>query len=152
MFASTHAVFGAVLGNLATSNTKAFTSGLASHFVLDAIPHWGGVKSHKTFLKIAVIDGIAVLGITYYLYRTTPSEEKSRTLLGLIGAVFPDLNKPSILFFKHNPFPEPIQKFHSGIQTEAPSYAAVDAIFFLASGIALYYILRQNNENITQQV
>ena len=144
MLASTHALVGAVIGISSKNNTQAVTYGVASHFILDSIPHWGGVGSYETFLKVAVPDGLTVLALTALVYKKTPSHIRNRTLLGLVGAVFPDLDKPSVLFFKRNPFPKKIQKFHESIQTEKPILVVVDTTFFIISGVLLYSILKKN--------
>ena len=41
MLLTNHVLSGALIGALARRPLPAFAAGVASHFVLDAVPHWG---------------------------------------------------------------------------------------------------------------
>src|ERR1039457_4066186 len=53
-----HVLSGALIGALARRPLPAFAAGVASHFVLDAMPHWGQWGSQRRFLRVAVPDGL----------------------------------------------------------------------------------------------
>jgi hypothetical protein len=53
-----HVLSGALIGALARRPAAAFAAGVASHFVLDAVPHWGCWGSYRRFLQAAVPDGL----------------------------------------------------------------------------------------------
>ena len=53
MFITNHVLSGAVTGAVVRRPLPAFLAGVASHFVLDAFPHWGKVE-HECFLRAAV--------------------------------------------------------------------------------------------------
>ena len=50
MLLTNHVLSGAVIGALARRPVPAFAAGVASHFVLDAIPHWGDWESKRHFV------------------------------------------------------------------------------------------------------
>ena len=59
-----HVLSGALIGALARRPAPAFAAGVASHFVLDALPHWGDWGSIRRFLQVAVPDGLIGLAAT----------------------------------------------------------------------------------------
>ena len=118
MLITNHVLAGAVIGALSTSNRSAFTSGLVSHFALDAAPHWG-TPDHDRFLTVAVIDGLIGATVMGAIALLAPKEKRSRVRAGMVGAVLPDMDKPSKQFFGTSPFPKPIDAFHARIQIES---------------------------------
>lgn len=52
-----HVLVGAAIGAVARRPVVAFTAGVVSHFVLDAVPHWGSGGNCEYFMRIAVRDG-----------------------------------------------------------------------------------------------
>ena len=61
-----HVLSGALIGAVVRRPVPAFAAGVASHFVLDAVPHWGDWGSIRRFLQVAVPDGLiglAAMGI-----------------------------------------------------------------------------------------
>ena len=58
MLLTNHVLSGALIGALARRPAAAFAAGVASHFVLDALPHWGNWGSIRRFLRAAVPDGL----------------------------------------------------------------------------------------------
>jgi hypothetical protein len=115
---TTHVLSGAVLGALAPDLGSALTRGFASHFVLDAVPHWGGEPGKM--LRVAVPDGLVGLAaIAAVGVAATPSRRPA-VLTGVFGACLPDIDKPSELFFGRSPFPWWFDRFHSMIQHERP--------------------------------
>ena len=58
----------------------------------------------------------------------------------MAGAALPDLDKPSIVFFGRSPWPPAVDRFHMGIQDEAPhrwKYELAAAAVFFAAAVAL---------------
>jgi hypothetical protein len=127
MILCTHAVVGAALASFVPSHpAAAFAIGFASHFVLDAIPHWDySIKSRSinpmigapivfdsALLQDAVTIGFdGLVGIIVALFLFGSSASQWAILLGAIGAMLPDP-----LQFVHARLPrEPLrtlQRFH----------------------------------------
>src|SRR5215469_13238989 len=111
----------------------AFALGVASHFVLDAVPHWGDWDNEGHFLHVAVRDGLAGLGVMGALAAVAPPEARLSVVAGMAGAALPDLDKPAVMYLGRSPFPRAVDKFHSAIQREARSRWWVE----VAAGAAL---------------
>jgi hypothetical protein len=105
---------------------------VASHFVLDAVPHWGKWGSRRRFLRVAVADGLVSLAVAGAFAAASPSARRPAVLAAMAGAVLPDLDKPSRLWFGRAPFPAPVNRFHSRIQREAWHRGYVEV---LAAGV-----------------
>jgi hypothetical protein len=136
-----HVLSGALIGALTRRPLPAFAAGVASHFVLDAIPHWGQWGSQRRFLRVAVPDGLVSLAVMGAFAAAAPTGGRLAVLAGMSGAALPDLDKPTTLWFGWSPFPGPVNRFHSRIQREAPrrahQEAAVAAAFAVAALVAL---------------
>ena len=115
-----HVLSGALIGAAVRKPLPAFVVGVASHFVLDAVPHWGDWGDRQRFLRIAVADGLAGLAAIGIVAAATPPERRMAILAGMAGAAVPDLDKPAVLWFGRSPWPGAVNRFHSGIQNEAP--------------------------------
>ena len=63
MLLTNHVLSGALIGALARRPLPAFAAGVASHFALDAVPHWGHWGSRRRFLRAAVPDGLISLAV-----------------------------------------------------------------------------------------
>lgn len=137
MLVTNHVLSGAVVGALAGSPLAALPLGVASHFVLDCVPHWGKWDSHGTFLRVAVADGLVGLAAMAALAAAAPPARRVAVVAGMVGAALPDLNKPSRLFFGRSPFPRRVDSFHGRIQDEAPhrfySHEVTGAVVFAAA-------------------
>jgi hypothetical protein len=114
-----HVVSGALIGALARRPLPAFAVGVASHFVLDAVPHWGKWGSRRRFLRVAVADGLVSLAVAGAFVAASLSERRPAVLAGMAGAALPDLDKPTKLWFGWSPFPRKFDRFHYRIQREA---------------------------------
>jgi hypothetical protein len=148
MLVTNHVMSGAVIGAAVRRPLPAFAFGVASHFVLDAMPHWGEWESDKHFLRVAVVDGLtglAAMGVvTRAVLRTRPvgrGKLAASVVLGMAGAALPDLDKPAHVIFKRKLWPDAVNRFHSRIQDEAPnrfvSHELVAATGFALSAAAL---------------
>jgi len=115
---TTHVLSGAVIGALAPDLPSAMTRGFASHFVLDAIPHWGCEPDEM--LRVAVPDGLIGLVAIAAVGKLAEPSRRVSVLTGVFGACLPDIDKPSYLFFGRSPFPSWFDWFHQVIQHERP--------------------------------
>ena len=119
MLLTNHIVSGALIGALARRPLPAFAAGVASHFVLDAVPHWGDWESPRHFLRAAVPDGLVSLAVMGAVTAASSADRRPAVLAGMAGAALPDADKPARLFFGRSPFPVAVDRFHSRIQREA---------------------------------
>ena len=113
-----HVLAGALIGSVAPGPVSAFAAGVVSHFAMDAVPHWGGA-SIRDVLPIAVADGLIGLTAMTLVARATPRGRRTRVLAGMLGAAFPDTDKPWDLFVGGSPFPRAWDDFHGRIQDES---------------------------------
>ena len=115
---TTHVLSGAVIGAVAPDVPAALSRGFVSHFVLDAIPHWGCEPDEM--LRVAVPDGLLGLVAIAAVGKFTEPSHRLTVLAGVFGACLPDIDKPSELFFGRSPFPWWFDRFHAVIQHERP--------------------------------
>jgi len=97
MLATNHVLSGALIGALARRPMLAFGVGVASHFVLDAVPHWGKWGSHSRFMRVAVPDGLVSLAAMAAFTALAPADRRAAVAAGMTGALLPDINKPATL-------------------------------------------------------
>jgi hypothetical protein len=122
-----HVVAGAVIGAVAPGPTSAFALGIASHVVMDSLPHWGH-DDYDVFIKVAVVDGLVGLTTLAALARAATPDRRAAVVAGMLGACLPDADKPSTLFFGRSPFPVWLDEAHGRIQNEAPERMPYEAI------------------------
>ena len=118
MLVTNHVLSGAVIGAVSPGPVSAFAAGVVSHFALDTVPHWGDVEFDE-MVPIGVRDGLIGLAAMGLVHLSTPPAARLRVLAGMSGAAFPDLDKPSQLFFGRSPFPASWDDFHVRIQRES---------------------------------
>ena len=125
MFVTNHVLSGVVIGRLFERRPiSAFVVGLASHLVLDTVPHWGCAQAteadRQRFLRCAQWDG--VLGLTAACGVVAGVDARSRpaTVAAIAGSVLLDVDKPMLHFLGWNPFPRVVRRFHGRIQRESP--------------------------------
>lgn len=117
MIASTHLAAGALIGTLAYRFlfrlhwllilASAFVFGLASHFLMDMIPHGEGIYSDESnfpFLLILLVELLTVFILIYFLgfYKPLGSLSNISIFVALVGSAFPDLPAMFIRVFKVN--------------------------------------------------
>jgi hypothetical protein len=156
MLLATHALAGAILGTLINNPLIAFLIGIASHFILDAIPHidfpdykkgsdfpykYNKQKiSWPQFNWVAINTLLTILTIAYLLifYEKSPAY-----LWGIFGAILPDILEDfPYLKYKYKtitPFKQ-IHIFHGKIQSIKPPKSWGIFIQYIA-GIILVLIL-----------
>jgi hypothetical protein len=140
MLVTNHVLSGAVIGAVTRRPVPAFALGVISHFVLDAVPHWGKWRGRDHFMRVAVVDGLTGLAAMGAVAAIAPSDTRAAVLAGMAGAALPDLQKPSVVFFGRSPFPRCVDQFHGRIQREAPDRFPQEAavgVVFLAAAVAL---------------
>jgi len=120
MLVTNHVLSGALIGAVVRRPVPAFVVGVASHFVLDAVPHWGNWNDEKRFLRVAVRDGLAGLAAIGAFTAAARPERRLAVVAGMAGAALPDIDKPSCVWFGVSPWPGPVNRFHASIQNEAP--------------------------------
>lgn len=140
MIITNHVLSGAVVGAVAPSPTTAFVAGVASHFVLDAVPHWG---DEATFLRVAVVDGLVGLTTMGVIAARTPRERRRRVVAGMLGACSPDADKPSTLFFGRSPYPGVVDGWHRAIQRESPRRMPQEVAVAVLGALVVRRVLRQ---------
>jgi len=89
---------GVLIGQNVPTPELAFPLGVASHFMLDLIPH-GDSQLYKNYkdgnsvrrsVIYAATDSIAAIGILIYLLETAPYASRATIVAGVIGAIIPD--------------------------------------------------------------
>jgi hypothetical protein len=141
MLLTNHVLSGAVIGAVVRRPVPAFVVGVASHFALDAVPHWGDWKGDtRKFLRVAVPDGLTALAAMAALAAAAPPQRRLAVTAGMLGAALPDADKPAQLWFGRSPWPAVVGRFHGRIQDEAPGRfpfeAAAAAVFAAAALLA----------------
>jgi hypothetical protein len=134
MILSTHAIVGGAIASFMPSHPLLATvAGFASHFAIDAIPHWDyrlqsiavgkGADNRDlrlspavlTDLAVIAVDACAGLALALWLFATPASAWV--IVLGAVAAMLPDP-----LQFVHSVFPrEPLntlQRFHGWIHSK----------------------------------
>lgn len=74
MLITNHVLSGAVVGLIAPGPGTAATGGFASHFLLDAVPHFGVDEEH--LMRIAVPDGLLGLACIGAVLAATPGRQR----------------------------------------------------------------------------
>ena len=141
MLITNHVLSGAVVGALARDVPQAAGLGFASHFALDAVPHFGVDDEH--LLKVAVPDGLLGLAAIAVVARATPRHRLLPVLAGIFGACLPDLDKPGRVFFSRSPFPRWFDRAHAAIQDEAVHRFDIELLGAAAFTAALARLLRR---------
>jgi hypothetical protein len=133
MILSTHAVVGAAIASLMPSHPAlAFVSGIASHFVIDAIPHWDYplrkiLKPSTTAraltlnwrlfggLGLIALDACVGMAVALWLYASPTAT--TAVLLGALGAILPDPLRLAHKLWPREPL-RTLQRFHARIHTK----------------------------------
>ena len=138
MLVTNHVLSGAVISATTRRIVPAFLLGVASHFVLDAVPHWA--PETLTLVQVGVPDGLTGLAVMGAMTAIAPCGRRAAVLAGMAGAALPDLDKPSKVFFGRSPFPRAVDRLHGAIQDEAPhrfKYELAAAVVFCVAAVGL---------------
>ncbi|MFA6416156.1 MAG: hypothetical protein WCW56_01580 [Candidatus Paceibacterota bacterium] len=169
MILSTHSIVGASFaGLLATDPATAFAVGLASHYLLDMVPHWdyqiGGEKTEDDIKKINLnftsptfisdlskitLDFALGLIISYYFLVHMAGFSWLVVLAGIIGGVLPDFLQFLYSKFYNKIYGLPLvwfQKLHDFFHTDHRPYkkrqlAGATKQFVLVAGIIVCVFL-----------
>jgi hypothetical protein len=139
-----HVLSGALIGALVRDPASAFTAGVASHFVVDAVPHWGNWGSTRLFLRVAVPDGLLSLAAIGAFAAVSPPDRRLAVVAAMAGAALPDADKPTNLWWGWSPFPAAVDRFHSRIQREARDRWPVELVAAAVFGSAALITLRRS--------
>jgi hypothetical protein len=142
MLVTNHVLSGALIGYAAPNAPVAFVAGVVSHFAVDAVPHWGENRPLSELLHVAVTDGLLGLAVMGLATVAAPVDSRVPVLAGMAGAAFPDLDKPSTLFFGSSPFPEAWDAFHQRLQREAPHRMPQEVLVGIAGAMAVAAVSR----------
>lgn len=140
MLVTNHVLSGALIGASVRRPVPAFVLGVASHFVLDAVPHWGKWRDRRHFLRVAVPDGLTGLAAMAAFTAAAPRDRRAAVAAGMLGAALPDIDKPTRTWFGFSPWPAAVDHFHARIQDEAPGrfvHEATAGALFAASAALL---------------
>lgn len=151
MLITNHVLCGAVIGAVTRRPAAAFALGVASHFALDVVPHWGDWDSQSHFLRVAVRDGLAGLAVMGAAAAVAPPEARLSVVAGMAGAALPDLDKPAVIYLGHSPFPRAIDRFHSAIQREAGSRWWVEVAAGTAFGVLIMVTVGRLRRRVTAE-
>ncbi len=133
MILSTHAVVGAAIATLLPRDpVLVFAAGLASHFVIDAIPHWdyplrgislgrsrtGPLKLNRALFRdvsLIALDACAGLGLAVLLF----GHSAPLWVVGLAAsaAMLPDPLQVLHRIYPHAPL-KTLQRFHEWMHTD----------------------------------
>jgi len=130
---ATHAVVGAAIASLIPDHPLgAFLAGVASHFAIDAIPHWdyplrsmfrgadrGAALPRDRGLVIdfglIALDGFVGLALAVWLFATPAT--MLTIMMGIFGGMLPDPLQFAHRLYPHEPL-RSLQHFHSWIHSK----------------------------------
>jgi hypothetical protein len=125
-----HLLSGLAIGTLAPSRRVAFTGGIASHAVFDAVPH----RDYESWSANAIDTAVAA-ALAAVLAGLLPKERRVRAFLGAIGGLLPDTEtvafKAGLLPAERRVFPS-----HTGLIRHGRSGAGWTAALSIASVVA----------------
>jgi hypothetical protein len=139
VFVTNHVLSGVLIGQvLERSPASAFVAGVASHLVLDALPHWGCAQplESEQFLTVARRDGVLGLIAMAGGALLVQGGARKATVAAMVGAVLLDLDKPMDHFLGRNPFPAAVQRLHGRIQNESPERLPHEVAYGIALALA----------------
>ncbi len=137
MTLTTHAIVGAAAARLFPQHpVLAFSAAFASHFLIDAIPHWDySLRSYKRDESNHLNNDMSTSGLNFVLdlldigfdlflamflpfliFGSVIFSESFIVLCGIIGGVLPDALQFVYMKFRHEPLVS-LQKFHILIHT-----------------------------------
>jgi len=127
-----HVAFGAVIGSLIPNPMISYPAALASHFLLDMLPHWNPhiireVKNHhRLYPSTLVIIGVdSLLATTLALWAALFNNSHSQTAIDILICSFlaaaPDIvEAPYFLFQKSTAWMRRLVVFQKRIQWDVP--------------------------------
>ncbi|HMK62652.1 MAG TPA: hypothetical protein VEG62_08760 [Acidimicrobiales bacterium] len=141
MFVTNHVLSGVVIGRLLERRPiSAFFVGLASHLVLDAVPHWGCALTAEAdrhrFHRYAQRDGLLGLAAAFGVVVAVDGRSRPATLAAIAGTVLLDADKPMVHFLRRNAFPRVVRRIHARVQRESRQGMPIEVAFGLSFALA----------------
>jgi hypothetical protein len=151
---ATHAVVGAAIASLIPNHPfGALVAGIASHFAIDAFPHWdyrlrsmfrGAEKGAALPIDIGLVIDLgligldACLGLALAIWLFSTPATIATILLGALGGMLPDPLQFAHRLYPHEPL-RSLQRFHSWIHSKTklawPLGVTTQAAFALAVAV-----------------
>jgi hypothetical protein len=154
MMAINHAVGGAIIGAAVSNPLLAVPLAFASHFALDAIPHYepvagskaDSISSKKFFREQILINGLLCFGLVLALAITQPKNWLLIAVCAFAGASPDFMWLPRFLHTRKTgrdlPSTNPLLRFHSRIQWwTSPKLLGVELVWLVATGALLAVLL-----------
>jgi len=143
MTATNHVLTGALIAAIVRNPVIALPAALLSHFVLDALPHFG-MTSHTTkkFIKVLIVDIVLASSFLFYLILHRPDLWQLLVVCSILAA------SPDLMWFprfvqelktgktSHMPF-DPITRFHRDIQWFQRPIGLIVEMAWFSSGLIL---------------
>ncbi len=134
MQALNHMVFGSLIAVTVSDPVIAVPAALASHFVLDSIPHYGddpkARMGSRAYNYRILLDILACTLVMLLFLSLHPKDPTLVLVCGLI-AILPDIFWPLALIVKQKGPLWSFFKFHKKIQTESPRGIYIEIIWFI---------------------
>jgi hypothetical protein len=149
MLETPHVAVGAAIAAKIPNPFIAIPLAFASHFVLDAVPHWNphivtetkkyGMPTRKSF-TIIVTDSILALAFgSFIAYQALPNTGHALTILAAsLASVLPDLAESPYFFLKKKNMnlPKGFVDFHRSLQTHSDTlWGVVTQLSMIAAAI-----------------
>lgn len=144
MQALNHVVFGSLVAVTINEPLVAVPVALASHFVLDYIPHYGNdpkaPRGSKPYYIKIIADFLASV-LVILLFLSLHPVNPALLIICAVMAVMPDFLWPIALYIKHKGLLWGFFKFHKSIQTESRSGMFLEIGWFLVTTSLVLYQL-----------
>ncbi len=149
MTATNHTVTGMVIATAVKTPWAAVPLAFASHFLLDAIPHFGNHpvinKRVQAFTVFLAADMAVAMSLLLSVLLLSPPGVWLIVACGIIAAS-PDLMwiPEYLAMISKRPVPKSgvIKKFHSSLQKELPGAFALEAVWFVVMSGLLLWLMR----------
>lgn len=145
MQAVNHVVFGSLIAVTINQPLIAIPAALASHFIMDALPHYGedprAPRGSKYYLIRILADATASTLVVLYFISLHPPNVGLLITCAIV-AVLPDFLWPLALFIKRSGPLWAFFKFHKLIQRESPNGIFLELGWFVATTSLVLYKLK----------
>lgn len=146
MYLPSHASTGAMIGLYVHNPYLACMLAFASHFVLDAVPHWQLVMPPYKFSWRSVVTLIGTVVATPllggYLYSSAPNASQAAVLAAMISACLPDIDDALVVIpgVDSNVLFQKFRAFHNNLQKETTEIIGI--LFQLIPIIVCFFLIR----------
>lgn len=138
MLAANHTIAGVLIGLSVQQPLVAVPIALASHFLLDVIPHHGNdirfKRGQRRYNQKVALDGLVSIQIALTAVMLQP-QAAGMILIAVFSSLLPDLLWPIALHIKQKGPLWGYFKFHKHIQhSETPRGIIMEALWFMLAG------------------